>query len=44
MNKIERILVGNIYGDYGTGFAGNVFDPDGLAPTLSTMGGAIENH
>ena len=30
----------NIYGeDRGTGFAGNVWDTEGLAPTINTMGG-----
>lgn len=32
--------LGNIYGeDKGTGFAGNVWDKQGLSPTLTTMGG-----
>lgn len=38
MNEIKRI--GNIYGkDKGTSFAGNVYDPEGLCPTINTMGG-----
>lgn len=33
-------LIGNIYGDKkGTGFAGNVWETEGLCPTLTTMGG-----
>lgn len=45
MNSDKRpIRLFNIYGeDRETGFAGNVWDTEGLAPTISTMGGAIEN-
>ena len=46
MNKEKRpIRLFNIYGENrGTGFAGNVWDAEGLAPTISTMGGvAIGN-
>ena len=41
MNKEKRpIRLFNIYGENrGTGFAGNVWDAEGLAPTISTMGG-----
>ena len=43
MNKPIRI--GNLYGENrGTGFAGNVWHKEGIAPTLTTMGGAIENR
>ena len=36
--RIERI--GNIYGDqFGTGYAGNTWSKDGLAPGLMTMAG-----
>ena len=30
---------GNIYGDFGTGFAGNVWDSDGLCPTIKCESG-----
>ena len=41
MNSDKRpIRLFNIYGEgRGTGFAGNVWDTEGLAPTISTMGG-----
>ena len=41
MNSNKRpIRLFNIYGeDRGTGFAGNVYDTEGLAPTINTMGG-----
>ena len=41
MNKEKRpIRLFNIYGENrGTSFAGNVWDAEGLAPTISTMGG-----
>ena len=36
--KVKRLF--NIYGDNrGTGFAGNVWDVNGICPTLTTMGG-----
>ena len=35
---MKQIRIGNIYGDhYGTGYAGNVWDTNGLCPTLMTM-------
>ena len=38
MNKPIRI--GNLYGENRrTGFAGNVWDTEGISPTLTTMGG-----
>lgn len=38
--EIEPIRLGNIYGeDKGTGYAGNVWDKDAIAPTLMTMQG-----
>ena len=38
MNKPIRI--GNLYGDNrGTGFAGNIWDTEGISPALTTMGG-----
>jgi DNA (cytosine-5)-methyltransferase 1 len=34
------VRIGNIYGEqFGTGYAGNVWDKDALSPTLTTMGG-----
>ena len=37
---LEMKLLGNIYGEHcGTGYAGNVWDSNGLAPTLMTMQG-----
>lgn len=37
---MEIKLLGNIYGEqYGRGFAGNVYDSDGIAPTLMNMQG-----
>ena len=36
--EMEVIRLGNIYGkDKGTGFAGNVWDKNGISPTLNTM-------
>ena len=38
MNKPIRI--GNLYGEgRGTGFAGNIWDTEGISPALTTMGG-----
>lgn len=44
MREICRI--GNLYGeDCGTGFAGNVWDINGLSPTITTaQGGGREPH
>lgn len=40
VKKNESKLLGNIYGEKtGTGYAGNVWDKNGLAPTLMTMQG-----
>ena len=41
MDKEKRpIRLFNIYGENrGTGFAGNVWDTEGVAPTITTMGG-----
>ena len=40
---MKQIRIGNIYGDhYGTGYAGNVWDTNGLCPTLMTMQGGGE--
>ena len=35
----DTINLGNLYGDYGTGYAGNVWDPNGIAPTIKTVSG-----
>ena len=45
MNQgITPIRIGNIFGaDRGTGFAGNIWDKQGIAPTITTCGGGIEN-
>lgn len=43
MNKPIRI--GNLYGENrGTGFAGNVWDTEGISPALTTMGGEPGTH
>ena len=39
MNEIKEKRLFNIYGDFGTGWAGNVWDSDFIAPTLKTMQG-----
>lgn len=39
MNEIKEKRLFNIYGDFGTGWAGNVWDSDYIAPTLKTMQG-----
>lgn len=40
MDKI--IHIGNLYGpDRGTGYAGNIWGKQGLAPALTTMGGGM---
>jgi hypothetical protein len=42
MNKQtdKQILLFNIYGEqYNSGFAGNVWDKEGISPALMTMGG-----
>lgn len=39
----QAIRLGNIYGkQYGTGFAGNVWDSNGIIPALMTMQGGGE--
>lgn len=42
--EVKRL--GNLYGeDRGTGFAGNVWDKDGISPTITTMqGGGERTH
>ena len=40
MKKIKPIRLGNIYGSqFGTGYAGNVWDKEAVAPTIMTMQG-----
>ena len=43
--KINPIQIGNLYGaQFGTGFAGNVWDKNGISPALMTMAGGEENQ
>lgn len=36
----QTVLLGNVYGaQFGTGYAGNVWDKDSFCPTLRTMQG-----
>lgn len=37
--KIKRI--GNLFGATGGSFAGNIYDPEGLCPTINTAGGGM---
>ena len=43
--QTDRIIrIGNIYGDSrGTGFAGNIWETEGISPALTTMGGGTGN-
>lgn len=43
--RTDRVIrLFNIYGEnYGSSFAGNVYDPDGISPVIMTCGGVIEN-
>ena len=35
----KQILLGNVYGEqFGTGYAGNVWDKNGICPTLTCTG------
>lgn len=36
---MQEIRIGNIYGATGGNFAGNVYDKNGIAPTINTCGG-----
>lgn len=38
------VVIGNIYGKFGTGYAGNVWDKDYHCPTLRTMQGGVINQ
>lgn len=41
---METRLLGNIYGNqFGTGFAGNVWDKKGICPTLMNMQGGADS-
>lgn len=43
--RTDEIRIGNIYGDdKGTGYAGNVWDKEGICPALTTMMGGTENQ
>lgn len=40
MRSNQPIQIGNIYGQqFGTGYAGNVWDAGGICPALMTMAG-----
>lgn len=40
METLRPIRIGNIFGsNKGTSFAGNVWDKEGLSPTVTTCGG-----
>ena len=40
MEEPKAIRLGNVYDDeYGTGYAGNVWNVSGICPTLTTLGG-----
>ena len=40
--KTARInRVGNLFGATGGSFAGNIYHPDGLCPTINTAGGGM---
>ena len=36
---MKLIRIGNLFGQTGGSFAGNVYSPDGAAPCLNCMGG-----
>jgi hypothetical protein len=43
MQKVR--LLGNIYGEnFGTGYAGNVYDSNYLSPTLTNMQGGADSR
>lgn len=39
MKRIRKI--GNLFGATGGSFAGNIYDPAGLCPTINTAGGGM---
>lgn len=36
---MKLMRIGNLFGATGGSFAGNIYDPDGLCPTINTAGG-----
>lgn len=36
--------IGNIFGATGGSFAGNIYNPNGLCPTINTAGGGMREH
>lgn len=43
--EITPIRIGNIYGpQFGTGYAGNVWDKDSISPTIMTMQGGKRTY
>ena len=43
--SVEIIPIGNIiYGNYQSGFAGNIINPKGLCFAISTMGGGVTDN
>lgn len=44
-DRIKPIRLGNIYGtQFGSGYAGNVWDVDGISPAIMTMQGGVESQ
>lgn len=44
MTTDRTIRVGNLYGFTGGSFAGMIYSPVGLCPTINCMGGATESQ
>lgn len=45
VEKAKARRIGNLYGENrGTGFAGNVWDKDGICPAITTMQGGGDNQ
>ena len=40
----RTIRIGNLYGFTGGSFAGMIYSPDGLCPTINTAGGGRESQ
>lgn len=40
----ELINLGNVYGDFNSGYAGNVWDSNGLCPTIKNAGSGGDNN
>lgn len=36
---MKLIRIGNLFGATGGSFAGNIYDPEGICPTINTAGG-----